>query len=516
MKRPIAAANRRGIGSAVARNVPTRTESERCVGLTLVCALAFSAIGEPEMAMPEPRTYSQEIAVQFASAKDAARASVSLAPVWDNRKWAFSARWDDNNANSLNMRERMAKYGLKGTFYLNQAGEQTRYGSDYARRLMQDGFSIGGHTQTHPKLPEVSPSKAFYEIMANRVERECQTDQPMNSFAFPFGQYQSKDSPVALEQITNALRRAGYHHCVYQSFLRNNPHLNKNEFSTGLQVVPGDREVNAAKFQESLAKIFKWPEAYAKVSRCIFLGVHAWQKGGEWDKLESVFKTLADRDDWWYCNLTEYAAYERQYHFSRIEARAAQSSESARTYTLKRPEPAELGASVPLTLLIQPAPVRTVSVGVKPVEFRSLKDAVVVNLPHPADKALPAKIGHVPNPKNLQELTEGHETADFPGARFLLAYDAPNGRLVVTAENKTGSELSDIWITSRLPLKYRTGILRQRISTMPPDTSETIAIALPDSREEAVWSEGPHYHVAEIDFRTPQGPGRIFATTRVD
>ncbi|MGE9296558.1 MAG: hypothetical protein ACQKBV_09755 [Puniceicoccales bacterium] len=38
---------------------------------------------------------------------------VSIAPVYNGKSWAFTARWDDNSPNNLNMRDAMAELGLK-------------------------------------------------------------------------------------------------------------------------------------------------------------------------------------------------------------------------------------------------------------------------------------------------------------------------------------------------------------------------------------------------------------------
>ena len=129
------------------------------------------------------RYYDQELVVHYGTAAAAAAASLAAAPVPGGRRWAFSARWDDSQPNNLAMRTHMAKFGLKGTFYLNGEAGRPKTGADYAQSLLVEGFSIGGHTQTHPKLPERSPGLMFQEILANRIEKECHTNTPVNSFS---------------------------------------------------------------------------------------------------------------------------------------------------------------------------------------------------------------------------------------------------------------------------------------------------------------------------------------------
>lgn len=89
----------------------------------------------------------------------------------------------------------------------------------------------------------------FDEILLNRIQRESETDIPINSFAFPFGSYQGYPDQTAMSYITEALIRSGYHHCVYNRFVRSNPYMPDDLFSTVNQVVPGDRQINAEKFR---------------------------------------------------------------------------------------------------------------------------------------------------------------------------------------------------------------------------------------------------------------------------
>jgi hypothetical protein len=464
--------------------------------------------------LPPLRTYSQQIAVEYATADDAGRATVGFAPVYDGREWAFSARWDDCNPNSLQMRQHMAKFGLKGTFYLTQNDKKNSFGPDFCKELMREGFSIGGHTMTHPKLPELKAGAIWWELLANRVAREDDTETTLNSLAFSYGQFRSKN-PEAFQMISEAVRRAGYHHCVYSEFVRSNSNLAPGEFSTGCQVVPGDRVVNAQAFQEQLAKPMKWPETYRQLSHCIFLGVHPWQTGEEWNKLDAVFQTITAKSEWWYCNQTEWAAYSRQVTRSELKTETTSAAATMRHYMLTRPTPGELGASVPLTCVIGKANVKGLKVDGQPVSFEKRGATVVVNLPHGQGQVLPQRISHIEVPATAQTLEKNLQCADFPDMKGLLVADPAQRKASLTLAAPAAGELRDLHIRFRLPLQYEPGIVIQTVKNIKAGTQQTVEIVLPATKTEAFWEEGPQYWVAEIDFTGPTGSGRLFVTRLV-
>ncbi|MHB8997355.1 MAG: polysaccharide deacetylase family protein [Armatimonadota bacterium] len=468
--------------------------------LIILCLLVTGASAQP---LPPLRMTTQQLDIEFAADADAERATISFAPVYDNRDWAFSARWDDTQANSLNMREHMTKYGLKGTFYLTQPDAKRNLDAAWARKLQEGGCSIGGHSLTHPDFATLTPSEIYYQVLANKIEWEDLLDSPLNSFAFAYGRYKSPDNPAILQASTEALQRAGYLHCVYSDFVKNNPHLSPGEISTGNQVVPGDKVVEADKFQEILEKIVnKWPDAFRKQSSCIFLGVHAWQAGEEWDKLDALFDTLANKPDWWYCSHTEWAAYARQVAQSKLEA--SPISGATRRYTVTRPLASEVGAAVPLTCVVTGAAVRSVKLSGQPFSVDQRDAATILNLPPVG--ALPQRIGRIDTPATSA-------CAEFPGLKLALTPDLTARKLTLTIT--ADSDLRDLAITFRLPLQYQPGLFTRDLASLAAGTTQTIDLPLPPARPEPVWSEGTQYFAAELDFATPTTPGRVWVTTHL-
>jgi hypothetical protein len=414
-----------------------------------------------------------------------------LAPVYGDRSWAFSARWDDNQPNSLVMREHMARFGIQGTFYLNRSdehshsGPQPVFGVNYVRELLRDGGCIGGHTQTHPKLPDLpTANQVFQEILANRIERECEADQPIVSFAFPGGQFDDKSRPERKEAITRALVHAGYHHCPYSSFVKGNRDLLPDQMASGYQVQPGDREVNEEKFNAALNRVLGLPPE-RREWRQIFLGVHAWQHGDEWQKLDAIFAKLALHRDWWFCNQNQYAAYAWQLAHATLKPDGAAAG-VRRTYVLARPTIVELGAAVPLTLIVK-GRLQGASFDGQTLRPQPHGDGALLDLPLPPAERLPQHI----------DLAGGPEAA---GLQATLSWNAAKKWLALALANRGAEPLTNVRLKVYLPPASAEAIIYRRLETLPPGASDRWEIPVVWDREGDYWQGGTLYAAAAVDY----------------
>ncbi|HEX6962155.1 MAG TPA: polysaccharide deacetylase family protein [Lacipirellula sp.] len=480
--------------------------STRCVASAL---LVLAAGADAALAAAPPlRTYTQEFTITLASAQDAAKATLTPLPVFDGKTWALSARWDDNHPGSLKMREVMAKHGLKGTFYVNHADAGSRYGQRFVDELTRDGFTIGGHSQSHPFFPTLTPNMLFVEVLANRVEREDQADTPVVSFAFPFGVWSSEYDPAAAARITEALRRAGLHHNTYNQFARENPNAGEYEFSTCNLIQPGDHQINREKFETNLEKFFKFTEAFQAMSHNISLSTHARQQGAAWNDLDALLADLVTRADWWICNQNEYAAYFQQVHRSTIE-RVSVEGTVAR-FRITRPIPADGGAVVPLTVAVDGEVTAVDGAGAKHT-WRVSSGRTLINLAHDADQTLPASIDAVDNPDNTDATSGRDEAAELPGLRAWLCYDAGADRLLLDLAN-AGEALTDVEATLLLPLAYEPGAKRVSLEDLSGGARQEV-FDLDGRSSDPIFNDGPLYFVVQLDFRRGGERGRLFVTT---
>lgn len=69
-------------------------------------------------------------------------------------------------------------------------------------RLADDGWEIGSHTRTHPRLPQIEGGALDEELAGSRAECEAQLSTPCTSLAYPFGDHDPR--------VVEATRAAGY------------------------------------------------------------------------------------------------------------------------------------------------------------------------------------------------------------------------------------------------------------------------------------------------------------------
>jgi hypothetical protein len=448
--------------------------------------------GEAYRAM---QTYRQTLIVKSKQGGQVA-ANPQAAKVFEGHKWALSTRWDDCHPNAVNVRKKMLAGGIRGTFYLNSRKPEKQANS-LAYKLTGNGeCSVGGHSVSHPRLTGLPANDAFYQLMANRIALEVLTDRPVNSLAFPYGAYQDKKVPEALHGITESVLRTGYQHCVYCNFVLANKHLPAELISTGVQVVPGDRQVNASKFWATLENVRKNEARFRKTSDCIFLGVHPWQQGEELTRLGEVMAKLHDWDDFWHCTQTEYAAFVRQYRNTTITPLAAGK------FTIERPAAFELGSDVPLTLEFAGTDITGAEVDGIACALRQAGGKTFVSVPHLPRYGVPVKI---------DETARG-VSAKFSGLKAAVRFDQGTGKVSCELDNATGAALSDVLLTVALPPAFEPGRLRRSRDKLAPADVWSVTAEVNRSRTGKYWQGGKHYVAAQFDFVFNGKRGRLFTT----
>lgn len=114
-----------------------------------------------------------------------------------------SLTFDDGLAGQMQYLQTMQQHGLVGTFFINsgaigQPNYMTR--ADLAQ-IATSGNEIGGHTVSHPNLPEDAPDEAARQICDDRATLNSWGFDPV-SFAYPFG--------AATAPVEAAVRDCGY------------------------------------------------------------------------------------------------------------------------------------------------------------------------------------------------------------------------------------------------------------------------------------------------------------------
>lgn len=60
---------------------------------------------------------------------------------------------------------------------------------DSVRHLEAQGWEVGAHTRTHPRLEQLDDVTALQEIAGSKSDLEQQLGKPIESFCYPFGRY---------------------------------------------------------------------------------------------------------------------------------------------------------------------------------------------------------------------------------------------------------------------------------------------------------------------------------------
>jgi peptidoglycan/xylan/chitin deacetylase (PgdA/CDA1 family) len=111
-----------------------------------------------------------------------------------NADTTVSLTFDDGNADQMPAVQMLTNHGMHGTFYIIP-GRVDRPNSQYmtwanVQTIYAAGNEIGGHTQNHLHLPDLSPSQQQSEICGGR-DSLLAKGYPQISFAYPFGDHDS-------------------------------------------------------------------------------------------------------------------------------------------------------------------------------------------------------------------------------------------------------------------------------------------------------------------------------------
>jgi len=100
--------------------------------------------------------------------------------------------WDDGHVLDLRLANLLARYGIRGTFYVAPQNVEFAPGrrlDDAAIAKLATGFEIGAHTLTHRRLTTLSLKEAQREIVDGKEALESIIGFPVKAFCYPGGLY---------------------------------------------------------------------------------------------------------------------------------------------------------------------------------------------------------------------------------------------------------------------------------------------------------------------------------------
>jgi len=132
---------------------------------------------------------------------------------------SFDDGYGDNHAAFGALAERK----LRGTLFMvsddvggvsrwvaNVDEQRTMLDRGQLRELLANGMEVGSHTCSHPHLTQLDDQRLRHEVADSRKLLQDLLDDPINSFAYPYGDYDAR--------VVDAVREAGYRTaCVTRS-----------------------------------------------------------------------------------------------------------------------------------------------------------------------------------------------------------------------------------------------------------------------------------------------------------
>lgn len=122
--------------------------------------------------------------------------------------------FDDGYADTYAAFEELAKRGMRATWFMvtrdigqlsgwtDEVPPQPMLSAEQLRIMHAAGMEIGSHTVSHCRLPNASAAMVAEELVRSRQELERVLNQPVTSFAYPYGQFDGA--------AVTAAREAGY------------------------------------------------------------------------------------------------------------------------------------------------------------------------------------------------------------------------------------------------------------------------------------------------------------------
>jgi hypothetical protein len=228
-----------------------------------------------------------------------------------SNKPIFTTSWDDGNPLDFRIAEMLARFGLRGTFYIPRHIDSGVMSEDQMRDL-SDSFEIGAHTLNHVFLTTTDDTNASIEIKVSKTWIQDVTGKACTMFCPPAGKHASQHlrfireagyagvrtvelMSLAHPRIVNGL-------CILPTTMQSHPH----GATTYLKNAMKRRRLNNAWNYLAHASKGEWA-ASAETMMCRALqtgGVfhlwgHSWEieRFNQWENLERVLRRMGELRD---------------------------------------------------------------------------------------------------------------------------------------------------------------------------------------------------------------------------
>lgn len=136
-------------------------------------------------------------------------------PLTDDRQVIVTTSWDDGHPLDSRIAELLAKYGLKGTFYIPVKNDEHEVMDERGVLDISSRFEIGGHTENHVDLTSISAADAYKEIEGGKKMVEDILGRELKVFAYPRGRYNKNIKELVKRAGFSGARSASWFHGGY-------------------------------------------------------------------------------------------------------------------------------------------------------------------------------------------------------------------------------------------------------------------------------------------------------------
>ncbi|MDZ4228343.1 MAG: polysaccharide deacetylase family protein [Candidatus Levybacteria bacterium] len=201
-------------------------------------------------------------------------------------KIRFDSSWDDAHPFDEELADLLKKFNLPGTFYLpGNVGPEYPINASLVKKLVDQGFEIGGHTVSHPQdLKQLSVEQILKEISDNKQALETLSGQKVTKFCYPRGRYD--------DRVIRILKGLGFTYARTTEVLRL---TRENAFRTPTSIhVYQRKEYGDHDWVEMANSMVEL--ATRSMGGVFHIWGHSWEltKFNNWEKLESFFAWLTE------------------------------------------------------------------------------------------------------------------------------------------------------------------------------------------------------------------------------
>ncbi|MBQ2730148.1 MAG: polysaccharide deacetylase family protein [Clostridia bacterium] len=211
--------------------------------------------------------------------------------------------YDDGRIEDVRLVEMFNRYGLKGTFHLNNPGfeehfkhflNDPRFVSPDDYKTLYEGHEISCHTAQHPFLYYTPDEYIRREIRENRIFLEKKCNYPVRGMSYPFSSFD--------QRVIDMCRAEGmeYARTATQTM----------DFGIPSDFMRWDGTCHHASFTDELWERFTSPMLYSFM-RLFYVWGHSYEFSTEehWERMEKLCETVSGREDVWYATNIEIVDY---------------------------------------------------------------------------------------------------------------------------------------------------------------------------------------------------------------